>query len=226
MLIHPNRPAHPLVEPADFAADRLPDEVAAHDKALRAVHEWAHDYLCAPHPDLGRRGDVCPYTGTSLLKNLFFLSVHPGKPTDPAELAALLRHYRDWFAELEPTGGPGAQFKTVLVLFPDLVEPGDFAVVDQTQELLKVEYAAEGLMLGEFHPGPPDKEGLWNADFRPLASPVALLGMRHMVPTDFPFVRGDDVTLSVYLRLFGDRVPTHLRRDVQAAADRLATSGS
>ncbi|MEV0679061.1 DUF6875 domain-containing protein [Actinosynnema sp. NPDC050436] len=226
MLVHPTRPVHPLVEPADFAADRLPDAVAAHEDALRVVHRWAWEYLCEPHADLGRRGDVCPYTGTSLQKNLFFLTVHPGKPTDPAELAELLRHYREWFPELEPTGGAGAQFKTILVLFPDLVGPADFAVVDRTQELLKVEYAAEGLMLGEFHPGPPDKAGLWNPEFRPLVSPVALLGMRHMVPTDFPFVRGDDATLSVYLRLFGDRVPTYLRQDVRAAADRLATSGS
>ncbi|MEU4805398.1 DUF6875 domain-containing protein [Actinosynnema sp. NPDC023587] len=226
MLIHPTRPAHPLVEPADFAADRLPGPVAAHEEALRAVHRWSREYLCEPHPDLGRRGDVCPYTGTSLQKNVFFLSVHPGRPTDPAELADLLLHYRDWFAELEPTSGPAAQFKTILVLFPDLGGDGGFDVVDRTQEMLKVEYADHGLMLGEFHPGPPDKEGLWNPRFRPLSSPVALLGMRHMVPTDFPFVRGDDVTLAVYLRLFGERVPTHLRREVQAAADRLATSGS
>ncbi|MEU7531477.1 DUF6875 domain-containing protein [Saccharothrix sp. NPDC042600] len=226
MLLHPNRPAHPLVEPSDFAAPTLPEQVAAHEAALRTVFAWAAEYLCAPHPELGRRGDVCPFTDTSLQKGLFFLSVHPGRPTEPAELAELLLHYRDWFAELEPRSGPGAQFKTILVLFPELREPADWSVVDRTQELLKPEYTANGLMVGEFHPGPPDKAGLWNPVFRPLNSPVPMLAIRHMVPTDFPFLRDDDVTLAAYLERFGDRVPTHLRGDVRAAADRLATSGS
>ncbi|QTR03710.1 hypothetical protein J7S33_01245, partial [Saccharothrix algeriensis] len=218
--------AHPLVEPADFAAERLPDAVAAHEQALRTVFAWAADYLCAPHPELGRRGDVCPFTDSSLKKGLFLLSVHAGGHDDPAELARLLLPYRDWFAELEPRTGTSAQFKTILVLFPDLTARAQWAVVDRAQELLKADYARDGLMVGEFHPGPPDKAGLWNPGFRPLRSPVPMLAIRHMVPTDFPFLRDDDATLAAYLRHFGDRVPTHLRGDVRAAADRLATSGS
>jgi len=223
MLIHPTRQAHPLVEPADFAAPRLPDAVAAHEPALRTVFQWAGEYLCGPHPDLGRRGAVCPFTDTSLQRGLFYLSVHTGTPQEPDELAALLLHYRDWFAELEPKEGPGAQFKTIVLLFPDLTE---FGVVDRAQELLKPQYTRDGLMLGEFHPGPPQKAGLWNPVFRPLHSPVPLLAIRHMVPTDFPFLRDDDTTVAAYLERFGDRVPTHLREHVRAAADRLTRSGS
>lgn len=223
MLIHPTHQAHPLVEPADFAAPRLPDAVAAHELPLRTVFEWAGEYLCGPHPDLGRRGAVCPFTDTSLQRGLFYLSVHTGTPEQPDELAALLLHYRDWFAELEPKRGPGAQFKTIVVLFPDLTE---FGVVDRAQELLKPRYTRDGLMLGEFHPGPPQKAGLWNPVFRPLHSPVPLLAIRHMVPTDFPFLRDDDTTVAAYLERFGDRVPTHLRDHVRAAADRLTRSGS
>ncbi|MFT7839286.1 hypothetical protein Q5530_24340 [Saccharothrix sp. BKS2] len=223
MLIHPEHRAHPLVEPSDFAAPTLPLEVAAHEARLRTVFRWANDYLCGPHPDLGRRGAVCPFTDTSLQRGLFYLSVHPGSPGDPDELAALLLHYRDWFTELEPRTGPSAQFKTILVLFPDLT---DFGVVDRAQQELKPEYTRDGLMLGEFHPGPPEKAGLWNPAFRPLHSPVPLLAVRHMVPTDFPFLRDDDSTVAAYLQRFGDRVPAHLREHVQAAAARLTTSGS
>ncbi|GAA1286189.1 DUF6875 domain-containing protein [Saccharothrix xinjiangensis] len=218
MLIHPTHQAHPLVEPADLAAPTLPLEVAAHEALLRTVFRWANDYLCGPHPDLGRRGAVCPFTDTSLQRGLFFLSVHPGTPRHPDELAELLLHYRDWFTDLEPRTGPTAQFKTILVLFPDLVE---FDVVDQVQQALKPDYTRDGLMLGEFHPGPPEKAGLWNPAFRPLHSPVPLLAIRHMVPTDFPFLRDDDSTVAAYLQRFGDRVPAHLREHVRAAAARL-----
>lgn len=223
MLIHPTLRTHPLVEPADFAAPALPDEVSAYESQLRTVFAWANDYLCGPHPDLGRRGAVCPFTDTSLQRGLFYLSVHPGTPGHPDELAALLLGYRDWFTELEPKRGPDAQFKTIVVLFPDLTE---FGVVDRAQELLKPQYTRDGLMLGEFHPGPPQKSGLWNPEFRPLHSPVPLLAIRHMVPTDFPFLRDDDATVAAYLQRFGDRVPAHLREHVRAAAARLATSGS
>ncbi|QFZ19884.1 DUF6875 domain-containing protein [Saccharothrix syringae] len=223
MLIHPHRRAFPLVEPADFAAPALPDAVAAHETALRTVFAWADEYLCGPHPDLGRRGAVCPFTDTSLQRGLFYLSVHPGRPAGVEELAALLLDYRDWFGLLEPRTGPGAQFKTILVLFPELT---GFDVVDRAQRALKPDYTRDGLMLGEFHPGPPQKGGLWNPEFRPLHSPVPLLAIRHMVPTDFPFLRDDDDTVAAYLQRFGDRVPAHLREHVRAAADRLATSGS
>ncbi|GAA3854758.1 hypothetical protein GCM10022243_20300 [Saccharothrix violaceirubra] len=222
MLFHPTGATHPLVETADFRGP-LPDGVAAYGPALRAVFDWAGEYLVGPHPELGRRGAVCPFTDTSLQRGLFWISVHPGVPHGPDELAELLLHYRDWFVDLAPTAGPAAQFKTILVLFPDLA---DHTVVDRTQELLKPDYTQQGLMIGEFHPGPPDKAGLWNPAFRPLRSPVPLLAVRHMVPTDFPFLRDDDATVAAYLQRFGDRVPGHLRGDVSAAADRLATSGS
>lgn len=222
MLTHPTRPVYPLVEPSDFAQERLPAAVAEHEEPLRLIHLWARDYLCGPDPDLGRRGDVCPFTDASLRKGLFYLSVHPEQPADQEELAELLLDYRDWFVELAGDG-PDSQFTTILVLFPTL---SDLALIDRTQAALKREYTEAGLMIGEFHPGPPEKGGLWNADFRPLRAPLPLLAIRHMVPSDFPFLRDDGITVAAYLRRFGERLPAHLRAQVQDAANRLATSGS
>jgi len=70
-------------------------------------------------------------------------------------------------------------------------------------------------MIGEFHNGPPDKGGLWNPAFRPLRSPVPMLVVRHMVPTDYPFLRDDPDQSRAYLRLFGDQVPVQLRELVE-----------
>ncbi|WP_216216773.1 DUF6875 domain-containing protein [Amycolatopsis aidingensis] len=204
MLTHPTRPVYPLVEPADFAAEELPHAVAEYEVALRRIHGWAREYLCRPNPDLGRRGDVCPFTSASLRKGLFLISVHPGRPERPADLAELLLHYRDWFTELSPSTEPESQFKTILVLFPNLT---DVTLIDRTQGALKREYTEAGLMIGEFHPGPPDKGGLWNPDFRPLRAPLPLLAIRHMVPTDFPFLRDDEVTVAAYRDRFGDPLP-------------------
>ena len=117
---------------------------------------------------------------------------------------------RDEDAQGEPFVGRAGQLLTKIIEAIDL----------------KREDVRKGLMIGEFHDGPPPKPGLWNPDFRPLRSPVPLLAIRHMVPTDFPFLRDDDTTVAAYLQRFGDRVPTHLREHVRAAADRLTRSGS
>ena len=219
MLTHPERPGYVLVEERDLTAGEVAPIVADVAGHLRAVLAWARDYLCRPHPDLGRKGPVCPFAQGSLDRGTFFLAVHRGPHATPESLAGALLVYRDWFRVLRPVDGPGAQFKTILLIFPDLDGAEAQAVVDETQARLKPQYVAEGLMLGEFHSGPPQKGGLWNPDFRPLHSPVPLLAIRHMVVTDLPFLIDDTAALGSYLERFGSTAPPALRqRAVEAAA--------
>ncbi|MFI5496803.1 DUF6875 domain-containing protein [Actinoplanes sp. NPDC051859] len=219
MLTHPDHPGTLLFEVADLAATEPHPAAAGAVDQLRAVVRWAREYLCRPHPELGRRGPVCPYAQASLERGTFYLAVRRGRSIDAAALEHLLGDYRTWFRQLEPVTGSGAQFKTILLVFPDLPDAAA-AVVDAIQERLKPQYVADGLMIGEFHGGPPPKAGLWNADFRPLRSPLPLLAIRHMVVTDFPFLAGDRDLVAAYLRLFGQVLPAGLRRRVAAEAAR------
>lgn len=218
MLTHPENPAYQLVEEADLATDPVPPGLADVADPLRSVFRWAREYLCRPHAELGRKGPVCPYAQASLDRHTFLLAVHRGATVEPDTLDELLLVYRDWFRQLPPVTGPAAQFKTILLTLPDLPSGTANGIVDATQARLKPRYVAEGLMLGEFHDGPPNKGGLWNADFRPLHSPVPLLAVRHMVSSDFPFLADDADSVATYLRLFGANVPTILRSQVDAAA--------
>lgn len=220
MLTHPDRPGYVLVEQQDLAAAEVAPIVADVADRLRAVLSWAREYLCQPHPDLGRKGPVCPFAQGSLDRGTFFLAVHRGTRATPESLAGALLVYRDWFRVLRPVEGPGAQFKTILLIFPDLDGTGARAVVDETQARLKPQYVAEGLMLGEFHSGPPAKGGLWNPDFRPLHSPVPLLAVRHMVATDLPFLIDDADALRSYLERFGGTAPPLMRQRAADAATR------
>jgi hypothetical protein len=220
VLTHPTLAIPPLVEPDDLDGD-LPAAVRTSGEPLRAIVDWARRYLCRPHPELGRKGDVCPFTEGAMAGHTFYMAVCRGAPDSADEVTETVAHYRDWFLDLEPARGPGAQFKTILVLFPELAGPDLHPVIDEAQRVLKQAYVSRGLMIGEFHDGPPDKAGLWNSAFRPLRSPVPLLAIRHMVPTDFPFLSLDDDHVIAYLRLFGDRVPAHLQPQVAAATARL-----
>ncbi len=85
------------------------------------------------------------------------------------------------------------------------------------QAKLKNDFVARGLMLGQFHPH-CDEPGLWNDDFRPLRSPVPLLGIRHMVPTDFPFWKNDKTLFARYLERFREDVPPRILKAVRSCA--------
>jgi hypothetical protein len=223
MRIHPTDPRLVLVEVSDFRADPLPAPVRDSFDALSTILHWAGDYLSSPHPELGRAGAVCPFTGPAMRKEVFFLAAVRGVPTLD-EVEATVRGYLAWFLEMEPRDGRLAAYKSVNILFPDIPQRAWKTLIEAAQERLKAEYVAEGIMIGEFHPGPPEKAALWNSDFRPLKSPVPLLSIRHMVPTDWVFLRDRQDWASAYLRVHGGAIPAHLADQVaeQAAAYGLA----
>ncbi|HEX2079986.1 MAG TPA: hypothetical protein VHG08_19870 [Longimicrobium sp.] len=207
-----------LVELSDFTEGPPAPRVAENLDALRPVLDWAKAYLCNPHPQLGRAGPVCPFTPPSIRKELFFLAVWRGAELDGEEVVEVVRLYRDWFLELEPRDGRDAQYKSINILFPDLPREAWSTLIEATQERLKPEYVPHGIMIGEFHPGPPEKESLWNPDFRPLKSPLPLLSIRNMVPTDFAFLKGRKDFMQAYLRLHGDNLPLKMADEVHRVA--------
>lgn len=210
MLTHPADPDYTLIELADLATG----QPQAFEAPLRTVVTWAQEYLCRPHEALGRSGNVCPFAQPSIDRGMLYLTVEPGADPDPERIRARLRAYREWFAELSLAAGNARIFGAILMLLPDLPHELAPQVVDRLQNELKTEFVEQGMMIGEFHDGPPDKAGLWNPHFRPLRSPIPLLAMRHMVPTDYLFLQSEPEHIEVYLRLFGDQVPAHLRERV------------
>jgi hypothetical protein len=217
MLVSPTDPTLYLLDPHDVAAGVLLPRSNGYRARAEEVVEWARTYLCRPHPALGRDGPVCPYTEPSLERALFWLTFYSGSDPALGDVAASVTRYREWFLELEPADGADAQYKAILILFPDLVPARAPDVIDSLQAALKPEFVADGLMIGQFHPR-CEKPALWNPDFRPLQSPVPLLAIRHMVRTDAAFLTHDAASLSAYLQRFATVVPTRLEPAVREAA--------
>lgn len=226
MRTHPADPRLYLVELTDLRADPLPARVQENLEPLRTIVHWATDYLCRPHPELGRTGAVCPFTPPSLRRNVFFMTVMPGAGLRLDEVQDVVRAYRDWFQELPPTDPRQAQFKTINIIFPDLPQDAWKTLIEATQDRLKAEYVPLGIMIGEFHPGPPEKAALWNPRFRPLRCPLPMLVIRHMVPTDFVFLRDRRDFMSAYLRLQRGRIPPVIAGEVNATAREFGLSAS
>src|SRR5579862_6433968 len=167
MLLYSHDAACHLIELSDMRADRLPAVIHKNYGPLREVIEWAHIYLCKSHSNLGRKGPVCPFVQISMEKGLFFLAVIDDPCITHDEVCVRVLKYRNWFLELKPLEGNDAQFKTIVLLVPYISREQIPEIIDVTQQKLKPEFVANGLMIGEFHFGPPAKRGLWNPNFFP-----------------------------------------------------------
>lgn len=202
--------------------ETCPESLKPFQKKLHNITRWVHDYLCKPHPELGRSGPVCPFVPTAIEKGLLQVIVYPGvtMETDRQTIHQIMLDERDAFLNTQPMRGNNAQFKAFLLIFPNLPDPQSHQIIDSIQSHLQEDFVEKGLMVGEFHPGPPDKVGLWNTSFRPLDCPEPMLAIRHMVPTDILFLKDQDNLVAEYLRIFGDLVPSRFRHLVEEAAAR------
>ncbi|MEU4743290.1 DUF6875 domain-containing protein [Actinosynnema sp. NPDC023658] len=160
-----------------------PPEDVAHPGACHHVLRWSRQYLCRPHAELGRSGPVCPYAPAAMAQGRVFAAVWPGRPTGLAEVVEGMRDYRRWFERSCRDG-----HHALLVLFPGVPGAEGHRLIERSQRHLKTEFVERGLMVGEFHDGPPRAAALHNPAFRPLHCPVPLLAIRDMVRTDLTFL--------------------------------------
>lgn len=153
---------------------------------LANVLDWMHEFLARAHPELGRKGAVCPFVPQSLEQDSIWMAEIADSTATVESISAVISEYRELFLKTEPVSGPDTINKAFVVVFPNL-GPDGASVVDEVQNRLKKDFVDLGLMLGEFHSA-NQSPGLRNADFRPLRSPIPMLAMRHMVDSDLPFL--------------------------------------
>ena len=206
-----------LIEPGDIRSMSLPPEIWPYRLCVEKILTWARTYLCQPHGDLGREGPICPYVKQSLSRGLFWLAFFSEPNPTLSDVAEVLGRYRDLFPQLEPVSPPEAQYKAIVVSFPNLLPAYARDIIEASHVELKPEFVARGLMIGQFYER-CDQPGLWNSQFRPLRSPVPLLVIRYMVRWDAPFLTRDAGSLAAYLGRFGADIPDRLRAHVQDAA--------
>lgn len=179
----------------------LPGRSTDDSEILAAVARWAAEYLPRPHPELGRSGHVCPWVQASMAQGLFFLTIHRGE-TDPERLLPTFVGLQEQLLAMEPSQGRAATLKTIVNVFPEVPNEDAARIINAIHERLKRYFVDRGMMLGEFY-ADCDKEGLRNPAFRPLRSPIPLLVIRMMVPTDIAFLSDRPEYIKAYLKRFG-----------------------
>jgi len=190
-----------LLEPSDLARDewfrRQESQAILLGYALLGWLEW---FLCRPHPNLGRDGPICPYVRTALDKRLLWLTIRDNESYSKVAISDIVLKYREWFLELEPVKGDDAVFKTILLVFPKVIEEKTVSILEDVQTTLKPSFLEKGLMIGRFHPQSND-EGARNPAFTPWC-PIPLLAIRTMTRYDLPFLSRES-HLEKYIEWFG-----------------------
>jgi hypothetical protein len=173
-------------------------------ETLRAVEHWIETFVARPNDELGRPGPVCPFVPGALERNTLRLVAETIGDRTPAEIVELVREYQRQFLATAPVEGDDAIYKAFVVVFTDL--PADRAAAffaGLLDELAVPSYTRDGLVMGGFYEG-NEGTAIYNAHFRPFASPVPFLLIRQAVVGDWKFFLDDDDAIGRWAHRYGE----------------------
>ena len=159
--------------------------------------QWIRSYLMSAHPDLGRSGDVCPFTAQALRLDTIRIAACEATNHDVTSIKPTMRYCFERFASI-PCAKSMRHFRTIVVGFPKINDAQGLQALERVQLELKFYCLLRGLMIGRFHRGSNDP-GLWNPDFRPLRSPIPVLAIRELVENDALFATRHPLLMPAYL---------------------------
>lgn len=168
---------------------------------LETVHAWIRDYLGRPHPDLGRKGPVCPYAGPSLQDDGLWVTFD-----DEADGAsawrlrrALLRYADAYTARARATPHPEL---TALLVVLSRVPRERYARLDELHSEMKTMLMTNDVMVSALHPD-STRSAVWNPQFHVLRAPFPAFAFRTMDVRDIVFVATNPKAFAHYARRFG-----------------------
>jgi len=165
---------------------------------------WLSEYIGKPHPELGRKGDVCPFVNASMRKQRIRLVVHDRmsrRCTRTIENGILSEAWR-LSRTIQPTDRL-AELTASVLLFPNLADR-DAQVLHTIHTEYKHSLMRRGLMLAVFFPG-YEKPAIYNSDFPLYTSPLPVVVIRPMALHDIVFLDGNHGAFLEYHRRFAPR---------------------
>ena len=162
---------------------------------------WIEEYVCRPHPDLGREGPVCPFVPRIVEDGELRVEVDDSLDgTEPEEMEARMRAALSTFEAIDLPPWK----KALVVVFAGVPEERA-DVVDRVQASLKPESVRKGLMVGQFHPHSTEA-GARNADFLANRAPFAAIAVRHMSYHDIVFLDRSEEMFREYQSRYAEKL--------------------
>jgi hypothetical protein len=169
-------------------------------RALQEMTDWTRSFLMRDHAELGRDGNVCPFTSMGARMDTLRFGMSEVTPKDISRIKAELLEIFGQFDEIPHPRKMGI-YRAIMIAFPNCREPEGIAALASVQKSLRFLSFRKTRMIGLFYPQ-ADAAGLWNPHFRPLRSPVPIIALRSLVVQDAAFVLRHPLLAPAYLLNF------------------------
>lgn len=176
-------------------------------KLANEVLQWANEFfipesehMCRPHGNQS----VCPFVGSSIDHDCFFMAFHPEINHYSGHLIEqLLVNYIPPFKQLWPFEPTDKFKKALLVIFPN-IPVKQTRILDHAHSAVKTNFVEAGMMIGQFHQH-CDVPSVHNRNFMVSRSPVPLMVIRHMALHDILFLAENKAWFQAYNVQYGHR---------------------
>jgi hypothetical protein len=184
-------------------------------KALRTVADWIKSFVARPNKDLGRAGPVCPFVPTAWEHKTLWLAPEQVANRSVLDVVQLVNGYKSLFLRAYPVEGDDANYKAIVVVFPDLsADRAKETMGDVLQHLAASSYVEDGVVLGAFYER-NEETAIYNPSFRPFTPPVPFMLIRPAVISDWKFFLDDKDWLNKWARRFGESAVPALAEELR-----------
>jgi hypothetical protein len=180
-------------------ADRLQTLSPQGLKAAADILAWSRSYLAQPHPELGRKGPVCPFIAKTIANNGLFITVHEEVERSAHQIRDVVLSHADAFRRRYRATEHDTTTSLIIVL-PNVPEEA-FDTLDAVHEQVKTYLMKRRIMVAAIH-ARSTRPAIWNPAFPVLRSPIPCFAVRHMVVQDIAFVGHNREAFATYDRLF------------------------
>jgi hypothetical protein len=178
---------------------RLPENgfASSHDAALRTLVAWTRAFLMRDHDELGRDGNVCPFTSMGARIDTLRYAVSDATSAEPERIRQELANGFEQFDEILHPKKMGV-YRALMIAYPECDSPEGVKALAKAQRSMRLTSFLRARMIGFLHPG-ANEPGLWNPMFRPLRSPLPIVAIRSLVTADAAFVLRHPALAPAYL---------------------------
>jgi hypothetical protein len=185
-------------------------------EALATLKQWTRDFLMSDHPQLGRDGNVCPFTSFGARIDTLRFGVSDANGGDHDRVRGELLAAFKQFDQIPHPAKMGV-YRAILIAFPNCADDEGVKTLARAQKSLRLTSFLRARMIGVFYADAPEP-GLWNKDFRPLRAPIPLVAIRSLVVADAAFVMRHPLLTPSYLYNFPLAGPRRLAEQAMRKA--------
>ena len=162
---------------------------------IKKILNWIHNEVAQPHPELLRKGDLCPFMRPSLNHNLCFMKLSNNFLLDT--IIKEIKKETALFMKASPTTSEkNSSYKSLLLVFPSIMAK-DFYILKKIRKQIKPYLIEKGLTCGEFYPTNNDASVRNNAIYI-AQSPIPCIVLRYLSNHDVIFLKSQPELFEIY----------------------------